>query len=79
MKPVSRMHRALKKLPPAAAVVLGFGTLIGLGIVLVLVLPPTKDANQQCVDQCSPRTAQLVADKDYPMGKTGYRSKCVCS
>ncbi len=79
MKPAPRMHQALKKLPPTAAVVLGFGMLIGLCIVLVVVLPPTKDANQQCVDQCSPRTGQLVPDKNYPMGKTGYRSKCVCS
>ena len=65
------MRQALKKLSPGQAVVLGFGTLIGLCIVLIAVLPAAKGANQQCVDQYNPRTAQLVPDKDYPMGKTG--------
>jgi len=76
MKRASRMRQALKKLSPGQAVVLGFATLIGLCIVVIAVLPAAKDANQQCVDQCNPRTAQLVPDKDYPMGKTGYRTKC---
>jgi hypothetical protein len=79
MKLVLHMRQVIKRLPPAAAVVLGFGTIVGLSIILVLVLPPAKDANQQCVDQCNPRTGQLVPDKDYPMGKTGYRSKCECN
>ena len=72
------MHQALSRLSPGQAVVLGFATLIGLYIVVVAVLPAAKDANQQCVDQCKPRNAQLVPDKDYPMGKTGYRTKCEC-
>ena len=78
MKRVSRMHQALSRLSPGQAVVLGFATLIGLYIVVVAVLPAAKDANQQCVDQCYPRNARLVPDKDYPMGKTGYRTKCEC-
>jgi hypothetical protein len=78
MKLASRTRQALKNLSPGQAVVLGFGTLIGLCIVLIAVLPAAKDASQHCVDQCNPRTAQLVPDKDYPMGKTGYRRKCEC-
>lgn len=78
MNVASPWHRALKKLPPGAAAALGFAVFVGISLAFVMVLPPAKNPNQQCTEQCKPRSARLVPDKDYPMGKTGYRTKCEC-
>ncbi len=71
-------RRVLNRLPPAVAAALAFAVVIGVSLPLVIVLPPLKDPNQECAEQCKPRCGRLVPDKDYPMGRTGYRPKCEC-